>query len=119
MEELSFPLSEKSITPVTIIINSLYTKLKLGEVKSYPMPPVDKLTIPNLLKAFSVPEKLTEDNAWYCNKCKDHKLAKKKLTLYRTPKYLVMHLKRFSHKINGRYVYNTKIDSSVKLGEFE
>jgi len=46
-------------------------------------------------------------------------LAKKKLTLHLTPKYLVMHLKRFSHKINGRYVYNSKIDSTVKLAEFE
>lgn len=89
--------------------------MKLSEVQGYNMPTTDQLSIPNLLKSFSTPEKLTEDNAWYCNKCKDHKLATKKLTLYVMPKYLVLHLKRFSHKINGRYVYNSKIDSSVKL----
>jgi ubiquitin C-terminal hydrolase len=83
------------------------------------MPPAEKLTIGSLLKNFSVPEKLTEDNAWYCNKCKGHKLAKKKLCLYTTPKYLVMHLKRFSHRIHGRYVSNSKVDSSIKLSDFE
>jgi ubiquitin C-terminal hydrolase len=30
-----------------------------------------------------------------------------------------MHLKRFSHKIHGRYVSNSKIDSTIKLSEYE
>lgn len=102
-----------------MIVAPDFVKLKLSDVKPYTQPPPDKLNIANLLKQFSVPEKLTADNAWYCNKCKDHKLAKKKLTLYLTPKYLVMHLKRFSHKINGRYVYNSKIDCSIKLSDYE
>jgi ubiquitin C-terminal hydrolase len=117
---LKYPLQPTSVTPTSIIIRDPFTKtVKLSVLTTYSMPQPEKLTISNLLKSFSVPEKLTEDNAWYCNKCKSHKLAKKKLCLYTTPKYLLMHLKRFSHKIHGRYVSNSKIDSSIKLSDFE
>jgi len=37
------------------------------------------------------------NDKWYCSKCKDHVLAMKKIEIYRTPEYLILHLKRFSH----------------------
>lgn len=41
--------------------------------------PVKKIgntvSIPMLLDGFREPEQLTEDNAWYCNVCRGHKLA--------------------------------------------
>ena len=40
-------------------------------------------------------EKLSADDSWYCNKCKDHVEATKKMELYSTAPYLVMSLNRF------------------------
>jgi ubiquitin carboxyl-terminal hydrolase 4/11/15 len=52
-------------------------------------------TLYDCMKLFSVPETLEEGNEWYCNVCKEHKRATKKMECYRVPKYLVIHLKRF------------------------
>jgi ubiquitin carboxyl-terminal hydrolase 4/11 len=41
-------------------------------------------------------EDLTEDNAWYCPKCEELRLASKQLQLWTVPDILVIHLKRFS-----------------------
>ncbi len=48
----------------------------------------------NSLELFQAEEKLN-DNGWYCNKCKVHTQAIKKLNIYRAPNYLIIHLKRF------------------------
>jgi ubiquitin C-terminal hydrolase len=32
---------------------------------------------------------------WYCNRCKDHKQARKQLTVWTLPHILIVHLKRF------------------------
>ncbi|GAA96769.1 hypothetical protein E5Q_03440 [Mixia osmundae IAM 14324] len=58
------------------------------------------LTIDKCLKDFTRAEQLTEDNAWYCSRCKKHQQAEKKIDLWKTPDVLVIHLKRFS---NVRY----------------
>ena len=44
---------------------------------------------------FTKPELLDKDNLWYCNICKDHKQATKTMEIYKTPKILILHLKRF------------------------
>ena len=41
------------------------------------------------LKAFTKEEELGEEELWYCNKCKKHRLAVKKLDLWRLPPILV------------------------------
>jgi ubiquitin carboxyl-terminal hydrolase 4/11 len=41
-------------------------------------------------------EILSEDNEWYCNRCKERRLANKKLEIWTVPDILVIHLKRFS-----------------------
>jgi len=60
---------------------------------------------------------------WYCNVCKDHKLADKIMALFRLPKYLVMHLKRFNHRgakyRNRNFIVGEKIDTPVQLEQFE
>ena len=53
---------------------------------------------PNLvecIKYFCEEEQLKLGNEWYCNKCKEHLLAKKKLDLYYLPKILIINFKRF------------------------
>lgn len=56
------------------------------------------LNLYNSLKLFEEPDLLDEDNKWYCGHCKDHKQAKKQMSVYKAPKYLIIHLKRFKSK---------------------
>jgi ubiquitin carboxyl-terminal hydrolase 4/11/15 len=60
----------------------------------------DSLTLYDCLEAFSLEEKLEQDNAWYCNKCKKHQLAMKKLEIFKAPYILIVQIKRFKMKTN-------------------
>lgn len=53
-----------------------------------------------LLNAFSQPEVLGKDNAWYCSGCKDHVQAVKTIQIYKAPRFLVIHLKKL--KFQGK-----------------
>lgn len=54
-------------------------------------------------------EELSEQDYWYCSKCKTHQRSTKKFDLWSLPKVLVVHLKRFSY---SRY-HRDKIDALV------
>ena len=54
-----------------------------------------KLTLINCLKKFTKEEQLEEGNEWYCSKCKEHVLAKKKMEFFYLPKILIICFKRF------------------------
>ena len=60
------------------------------------------VTLEDCLNEFGKQETLSENNAWYCPRCKEHRQAQKKFELWRTPDILVMHLKRFSSNRNFR-----------------
>ena len=60
------------------------------------------ITLDDCLNEFGKNETLSENNAWYCPRCKEHRQAQKKFELWRTPDILVMHLKRFSSNRNFR-----------------
>ena len=51
-------------------------------------------------------EVLSEDNAWYCGKCKELRRATKTLEIWTIPDILVVHLKRFG----GNRSFRDKID---------
>ena len=55
------------------------------------------LTLDACLDFFSTTETLEEADAWYCPKCKEHRLASKTLQLWSLPPVLVFHLKRFTY----------------------
>ncbi len=55
-----------------------------------------------LLEMFVSPEKLQEDNKWYCSNCKEHVCATKTLSIHSTPPTLLIHLKRFSLQWNEK-----------------
>lgn len=77
-----------------------------------------KSTIYDCLDLFTKEETLDAENAWYCSNCKTHKQAKKKMELYKTPKILILHFKRFkTSKINsiGTYYYTS---GSSKISNF-
>ena len=61
------------------------------------------------LDEFGKPEILSENDAWYCPRCKEHRRASKTFELWKAPDILVIHLKRFS--AHGRF--NNKLDVMV------
>lgn len=61
------------------------------------------------LDEFRKPEILSENDAWYCPRCKEHRRASKTFELWKAPDILVIHLKRFSTQ--GRF--NNKLDFMV------
>ncbi len=58
------------------------------------IPEIDLL---DLLEKFGKLEQLTEDNKWFCPKCKIDQLAKKKIEIFTCPEILILHLKRFKN----------------------
>ncbi|KAH7830158.1 putative Ubiquitin carboxylterminal hydrolase 15 [Monocercomonoides exilis] len=55
-----------------------------------------KLTLKDCLELFTSPEELTEDNMYYCNRCKEFRQGMKQMEVWRLPPLLVMQFKRFS-----------------------
>ena len=53
------------------------------------------------LDLFCREELLTNENQWYCSKCKEHVDATKKIDLWTLPPILIVHLKRFKHHNNN------------------
>ena len=51
--------------------------------------------IHSLFELFQTPNKLEVGNEWYCSKCKEFRLATKKLELFFTPRILAIQFKRF------------------------
>ena len=42
--------------------------------------------------------KLLNENLWYCDVCKEHVNATKKVDIYKAPEYLILHLNRNEEK---------------------
>src|SRR5690606_22497978 len=63
------------------------------------------------LDEFAKEEILSEDDPWYCPRCKEHRRASKKFELWKCPDILVIHLKRFSSSTNRR----DKLDCLIKF----
>lgn len=49
----------------------------------------EPISLDSCLQAFTSEEELGEDELYYCSKCKTHRLATKKLDLWRLPPILV------------------------------
>jgi hypothetical protein len=56
------------------------------------------VTLAQCFDTFTKPERLDENNMWYCSQCKEHVRAMKTMELWRLPNVLVVHLKRFEFK---------------------
>ena len=54
------------------------------------------ITLDDCLAEFEKQEILSEQDTWYCPRCKEHRRASKKFDLWKTPDILAVHLKRFS-----------------------
>ncbi|PKS12947.1 hypothetical protein jhhlp_000288, partial [Lomentospora prolificans] len=67
------------------------------------------ITLDDCLDEFERAEVLSEQDMWYCPRCKEHRRASKKFDLWKTPDILVCHLKRFS----SSHYRRDKIDIKV------
>lgn len=67
-------------------------------------------SLKDCIEYFRQTEKLEKENAWYCNKCKDHVEAFKRIELYSVPPVLIFCLQRFkSHNIYFKEKLEDKI----------
>ncbi|KAG0796871.1 hypothetical protein G6F22_004819 [Rhizopus arrhizus] len=73
-----------------------------------------QLTLSDCLDEFTKEEELSEEDLWYCPKCKKHQMATKKFDLWHMPEILVVHLKRFSHSRTWRDKIDTLIDFPIE-----
>lgn len=67
-------------------------------------------TIARCFDEFVKEEKLLETEMWYCNNCKEHKMASKKLDLWHMPEIFIVHFKRFNFDRWSRDKNSTLID---------
>jgi ubiquitin carboxyl-terminal hydrolase 4/11 len=92
----------------TTFIGEPSSNLVIDSSDTLPDPELDKtqqlrakrrkhgITLENCLDEFEREEVLSENDTWYCPRCKQHQRASKKFDLWKTPDIMVVHLKRFS-----------------------
>lgn len=68
-----------------------------------------KVTLEDCLEAFIQDESM-EKCGYRCSKCKKEDSCNKQLTIWRFPKVLVVHLKRFQNSFVRREKLNTSIE---------
>lgn len=71
------------------------------------------MSLGDCLDLFAVTEKLSQEDSWYCPKCKEFKEATKKMDLWTTPPILCIHLKRFS--IDSSSFWADKLETPVSF----
>ena len=72
------------------------------------------ITLDECLDEFEKAEVLSEQDQWYCPRCKEHRRASKKFDLWKTPDILVVHLKRFSSSGYRRDKLDVFVDFPVE-----
>ncbi|MEN2498222.1 MAG: hypothetical protein MHMPM18_002528 [Marteilia pararefringens] len=72
------------------------------------------INIYDCLQLFVNEEQLQSNNLWYCSKCKNHVGAYKKIDIWRLPKILIIHFKRFRYNYINRSKINTFIDFPIQ-----
>jgi len=73
----------------------------------------DSIDLFDCIKAFTKEEILSEQDPWYCNKCKDFRQASKKFDVWTLPNILIIHLKRFSYTRLWRDKISTFVDFPI------
>lgn len=78
----------------------------------------------DLMKCFEMyteTDKLSATDTWYCNKCKEHREAYKKMEFWSLPPVLVLQLKRFTYNTYSRDRLDTPVEfplEGLDLREF-
>lgn len=74
----------------------------------------DGITLGDCLDEFGKPEILSQDDAWYCPRCKEHRRASKTFEIWKAPDILVVHLKRFSSQARMRDKLEVLVDFPIE-----
>lgn len=72
------------------------------------------ISLDDCLDEFGKSEVLSENDAWYCPRCKEHRRASKKFELWKVPDILVIHLKRFSASRGFRDKLDVLVDFPIE-----
>lgn len=72
------------------------------------------ITLEECLDEFERAEILSEQDMWYCPRCKEHRRASKKFDLWKTPDILVCHLKRFTNSGWRREKLDVLVDFPIE-----
>jgi ubiquitin carboxyl-terminal hydrolase 4/11/15 len=97
-----------------------YNKKAYEEVTEHPscnaqlVKKKDVISISDCFNLYTKTEELSEQDYWYCNKCKSHQASTKKFDLWSLPEVLVVHLKRFSYSRTYRDKIDTLVDFPLK-----
>ena len=77
----------------------------------------NNLKLEELLTNFNEIEKLSNDNQWYCPKCKQFQLADKKMEIYSINEVIILHLKRFKNNQKNNCYVEFPLEG-LNLGEY-
>ena len=92
----------------------LFNEKSTAEIKSSR----NNLSVYDAFDLFNKEEYLEGDNQWYCNTCKQHQDAAKKIEIYKTPLYLIIQLKRFKIRNNiVRFILGSKNSTYINYKE--
>ena len=72
------------------------------------------VSLGDCLDEFGKVEILSENDAWYCPRCKEFRRASKKFELWKAPDILVIHLKRFSASRGLRDKIDVLVDFPIE-----
>lgn len=67
-------------------------------------------SLDDCLNDFTSDEQLSNQDSWYCPRCKQHQGASKKIDIWKLPEIMVVHLKRFSQLRRCRNKIDTFVD---------
>ena len=98
-----------------IDLDAIFTKeeyLTEQQQKEKMQPADANVSLMDCITKYGEIEQLGENDMWYCNRCKEHVQAWKKIHLYRAPPILFIHLKRFhfSSTTHRRHKLDTQVD---------
>ena len=118
---LMLKLEKKSDFEIEVLWdNDFIEKIDIGKLNSYSdynknqeiqlSSKNENKSLYDCLNLFTEPEQLSEAEAWYCSHCKKHQKAIKQMAIYKAPKLLIFHLKRFK---NQSFTHNSKVTTKI------
>eukprot|EP00750_Incisomonas_marina_P001219 INCI10997.2.p1 GENE.INCI10997.2~~INCI10997.2.p1 ORF type:complete len:441 (+),score=70.03 INCI10997.2:1027-2349(+) len=78
-------------------------------------------TVESCIRAFSTTEELDGDDMYFCGKCKTHCVSSKTIKVWRAPRVLVLHLRRFAQRGSHFHKANAPVDfplQGLNLGPY-
>lgn len=95
-------------------IETLHDPLVAARIQARKARSSKGISLDDCLDEFEKEEILSEEDKWYCPKCKEFCRAAKKFDLWRTPDILIVHLKRFSSSGHRRDKIDHVVDFPIE-----